>query len=163
MDGISDDVALSCLQEEALLDCNACLAKLCLREKLINLALGRTKIMYCLYCLAKQENTPPERLLAKIKSYILSRKCFQKEWIKYMSHSLDLRGIACPLNFVKTRLYLDTLIEGEVLQVLLDSGEPVNSVYASVLEEGHTVSPPEARNDGSYLLTIRKQAPAVEH
>ncbi len=80
-----------------------------------------------------------------------------------MTHSLDLRGVACPLNFVKTRLYLDKLTDGEMLQVILDAGEPIDSVYASVSAEGHSVMVPQERDDGTYTLTIRKKAPGFEH
>lgn len=75
-----------------------------------------------------------------------------------MMHYLDLRGIACPMNFVKTRLYLDTLAKGDILAVSLDAGEPIESVYASVLAEGHKADSPEIKSDGSYVLTITKIA-----
>mgnify|MGYP000140261904 CR=1 FL=1 len=73
-----------------------------------------------------------------------------------MTHNLDLRGIACPMNFVKTKLYLDKLDRDETLQVCLDAGEPIESVYASIQAEGHQVNEPEEQNDGSYRLTIKK-------
>lgn len=75
-----------------------------------------------------------------------------------MMHNLDLRGVACPLNFVKTKLYLDKLSEGEILQVNLDPGEPIESVYNSIQAEGHTVNKPQANVDGSFVLTITKVA-----
>ena len=56
-----------------------------------------------------------------------------------VSHSLDLRGVACPMNFVKTKLFLDKLASGTILEVLLDPGEPVESVTSSVEAEGHIV------------------------
>ncbi|MBI3590010.1 MAG: sulfurtransferase TusA family protein [Candidatus Melainabacteria bacterium] len=52
---------------------------------------------------------------------------------------LDLRGIACPLNFVKTKIQLEKMEEGEVLEVLLDPGEAIESVPPSVIEEGYTI------------------------
>lgn len=30
---------------------------------------------------------------------------------------LDLRGVACPMNFVKTRLFLDKIKEGDLVTV----------------------------------------------
>lgn len=54
-------------------------------------------------------------------------------------HKLDLRGVACPMNFVKTRLKLDKMATGEILEVLLDGGEPIESVTSSVLSEGHLI------------------------
>jgi TusA-related sulfurtransferase len=73
-----------------------------------------------------------------------------------MTHQLDLRGIACPMNFVKTRLFLDKLSAGDLLVVILDGGEPVESVFSSLSAEGHAVKSPEALIDGSFSLTVQK-------
>jgi sulfite reductase (ferredoxin) len=73
-----------------------------------------------------------------------------------MVHSLDLRGVACPLNFVKTKLCLDKLTDGDTLNVILDAGEPIESVYSSVVAEGHDVQAPEQKEDGSFALLIKK-------
>ena len=54
--------------------------------------------------------------------------------------TLDLRGVPCPLIWVKARLALEELESGGVLTVELDSGEPVESVPASAREEGHAVT-----------------------
>lgn len=71
-------------------------------------------------------------------------------------HNLDLRGVACPMNFVKTRLYLDKMQSGETVTVVLDDGEPVESVFQSIKAEGHTVERHEQANDSSWTLTIIK-------
>ncbi len=73
-----------------------------------------------------------------------------------MTHQLDLRGIACPMNFVKAKLFLDKLCVDECLTVILDSGEPVESVYASLSAEGHLLAKPEALPDGSFSLIVQK-------
>ncbi|MGC1183688.1 MAG: sulfurtransferase TusA family protein [Candidatus Dormiibacterota bacterium] len=52
---------------------------------------------------------------------------------------LDLRGVACPLTFVRTRLALNHLAPGEPLEVLLDEGEPAESVPRSCTEDGDEV------------------------
>jgi TusA-related sulfurtransferase len=72
------------------------------------------------------------------------------------AHNLDLRGVACPMNFVKTRLLLDKLSVGEKLNVLLDDGEPVESVSHSIQQEGHTVLLCELQTGGHYRLLIQK-------
>jgi TusA-related sulfurtransferase len=59
------------------------------------------------------------------------------------------------MNFVKTRLFLDKIPSGDLLEVQLDNGEPVDSVSASVVEEGHTVEKIERKADFS-ILSIRK-------
>lgn len=52
--------------------------------------------------------------------------------------SLDIRGVACPINFVKTKLALEKLAPGQVLEIFL-SGDAAENVPQSVAEEGHTV------------------------
>jgi sulfite reductase (ferredoxin) len=51
----------------------------------------------------------------------------------------DLRGVACPLNYVKTKLKLEMMDAGEKLEVWLDAGEPIKNVPLSVKNDGHLV------------------------
>ena len=53
---------------------------------------------------------------------------------------LDLRGVACPMNWVKTKLALERLAPGDELAVRLDGGEPIESVPRSAREDGHDVT-----------------------
>ena len=53
--------------------------------------------------------------------------------------ALDLRGVPCPLNWVRARLTLETMSAGETLDLLLDDGEPLESVPRSAAEDGHRV------------------------
>ncbi len=52
---------------------------------------------------------------------------------------INLKGVPCPLNFVKTKLKLEAMEAGEVLEVELDDGEPIINVTASVKEEGQRI------------------------
>ncbi|MFO7999727.1 MAG: sulfurtransferase TusA family protein [Marinilabilia sp.] len=54
-------------------------------------------------------------------------------------HFKDLRGVACPMNFVKTKIELAKLSRGELLEILLDDGPPIQNVPGSVRSEGHEV------------------------
>jgi tRNA 2-thiouridine synthesizing protein A len=54
--------------------------------------------------------------------------------------TLDLTGVVCPLNWVRTRLALEGLDAGDRLAVRLDPGEPIESVPRSAREEGHEVT-----------------------
>ena len=69
---------------------------------------------------------------------------------------LDLRGIICPYNFVKTKLKLDTLEGGCELAVLLDDGDPINNVPKSVINEGHQVLSQE-KVETYHRIIIQKQ------
>lgn len=72
------------------------------------------------------------------------------------NHFLDLRGVACPMNFVKTKLYMDKMPVGHSVQVLLDDGEPVDSVSESITAEGHEITSKKQQAEGHYCLLIRK-------
>ncbi len=54
--------------------------------------------------------------------------------------ALDLTGVPCPMNWVRTRLALERLPVGERLDVALDPGEPLDSVPRSAREDGHEVT-----------------------
>lgn len=73
-----------------------------------------------------------------------------------VARSLDLRGTPCPINFVKTKLALEELAEGDVLEVTIDEGEPSANVPRSVGEEGHEILSSE-EEDGARRLLIRKK------
>lgn len=53
---------------------------------------------------------------------------------------LDLSGVLCPLNWVRTRLALEAMGAGETLVVRLDPGEGLQSVPLAAREDGHDVS-----------------------
>ncbi len=69
---------------------------------------------------------------------------------------LDLRGVICPYNFVKTKLKLDTLDTGSQLAVLLDDGEPILNVPKSIMNEGHEVLTQE-KVDAYHRIVIQKE------
>ena len=64
---------------------------------------------------------------------------------------LDLRGVACPMNWVKTKLALERLAPGATLAVRLDRGEPLESVPLSAREDGHRVAV-----DGDVVTIVRQ-------
>lgn len=69
---------------------------------------------------------------------------------------LDLTGVACPLNFVKTKLKLEGMQIGELLEVILDDGEPIVNVPRSVKEDGQQIVSVEKIDDKHYKLAIKK-------
>lgn len=68
---------------------------------------------------------------------------------------LDLRGVICPYNFVKTKLKLESLESGDRLGVLLDEGEPIRNVPQSIANEGHQILKQE-KIDHYYRVVIQK-------
>jgi tRNA 2-thiouridine synthesizing protein A len=63
--------------------------------------------------------------------------------------TLDLRGVMCPINFVKTKLKLEAMDPGEILEVILDSGDPIQNVPKSIKEEGHKIV--EVKKEGDFF------------
>ncbi len=57
----------------------------------------------------------------------------------FIDHYLDLRGLACPVNFVKCCLVLENLSSNQVLKVDLDIGEAETSVINGLQEKGYKV------------------------
>lgn len=68
---------------------------------------------------------------------------------------LDLKGIECPYNFVKTKLKLEEMEEGQILEVTLDDGEPIKNVPRAVKEDGHEIVGVE--KIGSYWKLLVKK------
>jgi len=52
---------------------------------------------------------------------------------------LNLRGVHCPYNYVRTKLKLEEMAVGEILAVTVDAGEPARNVPRSVADDGHRV------------------------
>ncbi len=65
--------------------------------------------------------------------------------------ALDLTGVPCPMNWVRTRLALEEMGEGEALEVELDAGEPLDSVPRSAREDGH-----EVHVEGQLVRIVRR-------
>lgn len=67
---------------------------------------------------------------------------------------MDLRGTPCPINFVRTKLRLEQLPPGALLEVWLDSGEPIEQVPDSLSMEGYQIEHIEDRTD-FFALRVR--------
>jgi len=67
---------------------------------------------------------------------------------------LDLRGTPCPLNFVRTKLRLEQLGPGQLLEVWLDAGEPIEQVPDSLKMSGYGIEALEPQDD-FYALQVR--------
>lgn len=69
---------------------------------------------------------------------------------------IDITDVNCPITFVKTKVALDELENGQILQVHLNDGEPIQNVPRSVRDEGHEVLKITDNSDGTFELFIRK-------
>ncbi len=72
-----------------------------------------------------------------------------------VKESIDLRGVMCPMNFVKAKLKLEAIDTGDVLEIVLDSGEPIQNVPKSIKDEGHQIVDVK-KEDGFFRLKVKK-------
>ena len=70
--------------------------------------------------------------------------------------TLDLSGVACPMNFVKTKIKLAALPVGSQLAVILDDGEPIENVPLSLEEQGQKVLEKEQLSDTQWRIVVEK-------
>ena len=78
------------------------------------------------------------------------------EFESQVDDRVDITDVNCPVTFVKTKVALEELDEGQVLQVHLNNGEPVQNVPRSLKEEGHEILKLEDNGDGTFELYVRK-------
>lgn len=72
-----------------------------------------------------------------------------------INKKLDLHGVSCPMNFVKTKVALEELGEGELIEVILDEGDAILNVPRSIKEEGHQIV--KVENMGTKFKVIIKK------
>jgi len=68
---------------------------------------------------------------------------------------LDLHGVICPMNFVKTKLALEDMEPGELLEIIIDEGDAMLNVPRSLKEEGHRILNVEPLGE-SFRVIIEK-------
>jgi len=71
-------------------------------------------------------------------------------------NKLDITREHCPMTFVKTRLELEKLSQGDRLEVLLSEGEPLDNVPKSAEELGYKVLSIEENGPRRFKVVIEK-------
>lgn len=69
---------------------------------------------------------------------------------------VDITDVNCPVTFVKAKVAIEEIDEGQVLQIHLNDGEPVQNVPHSLKDEGHKVLKLEDNGDGTFELYVEK-------
>jgi TusA-related sulfurtransferase len=70
--------------------------------------------------------------------------------------TVDITDVVCPVTFVKAKVALEELDDGEILAVRMNDGEPVQNVPRSIKEEGHQILKLNTNDDGTYTLIVKK-------
>lgn len=70
--------------------------------------------------------------------------------------SLDITDVVCPITFVKVKMALEDLENGQILDVHLNEGEPIQNIPRSLKDEGHKVLSVQKNDDETYNLLVQK-------
>ena len=73
-----------------------------------------------------------------------------------ITDTVDITDVVCPVTFVKAKVALDELDDGDVLSIHMNDGESVQNVPRSIKEEGHKILKLLDNGDGTYDLIVRK-------
>jgi sulfite reductase (ferredoxin) len=68
--------------------------------------------------------------------------------------TMDLRGVPCPVNAARAIMQLALMSEGEVLEILIDDGEPFENVPASVEAANYRILLQEKEPAGHWRMRI---------
>ena len=70
--------------------------------------------------------------------------------------TVDITDVVCPVTFVKAKVALEELDEGQILSIRMNDGEPVQNVPRSIKVEGHQILKLDDNEDGTYTLYVKK-------
>lgn len=70
---------------------------------------------------------------------------------------IDLKGYKCPYTYVKSKLAIEALTVGHVLEIIVDYDEASDSILKSMQDHKHRVLSVEKINDTDWVLLIRKE------
>ena len=70
--------------------------------------------------------------------------------------TVDITDVVCTVTFVKAKVALEELDEGQILSIRMNDGEPVQNVPRSIKEEGHQILKLDDNEDGTYTLYVKK-------
>jgi len=73
-----------------------------------------------------------------------------------IDETIDITDVVCPVTFVKAKVALEELEDGQVLSIRLNDGEPVQNVPRSIKEEGHQILKLIDNGNGTYNLIVKK-------
>lgn len=73
-----------------------------------------------------------------------------------ISVHLDITRDICPITFVKTKLELEEMSSGQLLEVLVREGESLDNVARSCEEEGHVLLSREKQQGEVWRLVIMR-------
>ncbi|GHT36267.1 transcriptional regulator [Planctomycetales bacterium] len=73
-----------------------------------------------------------------------------------IDETVDITDVVCPVTFVKAKVALEELDDGQIISIRMNDGEPVQNVPRSIKDEGHKVLKLLDNKDGTYNLIVQK-------
>ncbi len=70
---------------------------------------------------------------------------------------VDITDVVCPVTFVKAKVAIEELEDGEVLEIRMNEGEPIQNVPRSFKDEGHKVLQVVNNGDGTFTVFVEKE------
>jgi TusA-related sulfurtransferase len=70
--------------------------------------------------------------------------------------TIDIRGQVCPYTFVRSKLAIEKMNVGEVLEIILDHKAAVENVPKSMENEGQKVLVVEQTSEKEWRIVVRK-------
>ena len=74
-----------------------------------------------------------------------------------MDKVVDLKGEICPLTFVKSKLVLEGMKSGQILEVIVDHEPAIENVPRSMKNEGHEVIEVKKIGKSEWKILVRKK------
>ncbi|MDS1030248.1 sulfurtransferase TusA family protein [Bacillota bacterium LX-D] len=75
---------------------------------------------------------------------------------KKVKNSIDITDVVCPLTFVKAKVAMEELEDGQVLEIRMNEGEPIQNVPRSLKDEGHKVLQVVNNEDKTFTIFVEK-------
>lgn len=69
---------------------------------------------------------------------------------------VDITDVVCPVTFVKAKVVIEDLEDGQILEIRMNEGEPIQNVPRSLKDEGHKVLQVANNEDGTFTIFVEK-------
>ena len=71
--------------------------------------------------------------------------------------SINIKGHVCPYTFVKSKIAIENMEVGQVLEILLDYEEASRSIPKSMEDLGHKILKLQKINERDWIIQVRKE------
>ena len=70
---------------------------------------------------------------------------------------VDLKSEVCPYTFIKSKLAMEEIGPGQVLEIIVDHLPAAENVPRSMENEGHEILDVTQKNQTDWSITVRKK------